>query len=238
MGINIGSTGISSLYLGSTEVTSMYVGSTKVYESAPAGVVIGGKTYPTVVMPDGKEWITVNLDYAYPGLTVATSNVTSVTTPQAVYTNCDEATYGWSGYRCGLLYNWYAVDYMEQNKSTLFPGWHIATDDEWFALVEDAIGVNVAGTKLKAVDGSAGTSWPTGWNGTDDYGFSVLPTGEWLSGYNFYEVGVSTNFFTSSSKNTSTAYVHYFSTAASVSAYPGASNKGNYLPVRLVKDST
>lgn len=146
-----------------------------VYDSLVSKVIIGTKIYPTVNMPDGKTWLAVNLDLAWDGLSIPTSGGTTYVEPQAMYYNYDESTYGWNGYKCGLLYNYYAVEYMEANKATLFPGWHVSTDDEWDAL-EDALGEH-AGTKLKAIDGSAGYNWPSGWNGTDTYGFKALPGG-------------------------------------------------------------
>jgi len=47
-------------------------------------------------------------------------------------------------------------------------GWHLPSDAEWLTLVDYAGGMNVAGEKLKS---------QTGWNGTDDFGFSALPGG-------------------------------------------------------------
>jgi uncharacterized protein (TIGR02145 family) len=55
-------------------------------------------------------------------------------------------------------------------------GWHLATMQEWDALIEYA-GGNYAGKKLKST-----TGWIDDWdgtdgNGTDDYGFTALPGG-------------------------------------------------------------
>jgi uncharacterized protein (TIGR02145 family) len=49
-------------------------------------------------------------------------------------------------------------------------GWHLPSDDDWDVLVAAVGGYNSATrTKLKAT---------SGWNGTDEYGFSALPGGK------------------------------------------------------------
>ncbi len=199
--------------------------------------VIGGKTYPTVTMPDGKEWLAVNLDFAYTGLSIPTSGASLTSTPQAMYYNYDESTYGWDGYKCGLLYNWYAVDYMEQNKATLFPGWHVPSRAEWNDLFV-AIGTD-AGKKLKAVDGSAGTNWPSDWGGTDDYQFAALPGGRFhLNGFSAPFLAV---FWTTTEKETEPEWAYY----AALSRYSDSAEAADYnygfmeyqYSVRLVKDA-
>ena len=47
-------------------------------------------------------------------------------------------------------------------------GWHVPTDAEWSTLATAVGGSSSAGTMLKSA---------SGWNGTDDYGFSALPAG-------------------------------------------------------------
>jgi uncharacterized protein (TIGR02145 family) len=136
-------------------------------------VEIGGRMYPTVQMPDGNIWLAQNLDYVWQGLTV--NGYLNYTIQQAAYYNKDEQTYGWTGQKRGLLYNYRAADYLETNKATLIPGWHVASTTEWNNLIT-ALGEN-PGTKLKALDNSIESGFPSGWNGTDNYGFSALPTG-------------------------------------------------------------
>ena len=64
----------------------------------------------------------------------------------------------------GRLYDWYTA-------SVVCPeGWHLPSNDEWTTLI-NFIGEN-AGTKLRA------KSWS---GGTDDYGFSALPSGNGYS---------------------------------------------------------
>lgn len=204
-------------------------------EPAPAHqVVIGGKTYRTVNMPDGKVWLAENLDFAWNGLSVPTEGASTSTDPQAMYYNYDESTYGWNGYKCGLLYNWFAVNYLEVHKSTLIPGWHVPTADEWAALADAVGGESTAGTTLKALDNSAGSNWPSSWNGTDDYGFSILPGGEYTG--NFYEGGIYGCYYSVTESSSSNAYYRTFSTGISMGL--SSSTKKRQRSVRLVQDST
>ena len=67
-----------------------------------AGIdVIGGRRYNTIQMPDGKTWLAENLDFKF--CTIGGNDIPS--SPNAWYYNNDETTYGWNGYKCGLLYN-------------------------------------------------------------------------------------------------------------------------------------
>lgn len=95
----------------------------------PEPVVIGGKTYNTVKI-GLNVWIADNLDLTFDGLEVGSSDISAVK-KIANYFNKDEATYGYNGNKYGLLYNGPAVLYMQANRSTLFPGWHISTNLEW-----------------------------------------------------------------------------------------------------------
>lgn len=52
-------------------------------------------------------------------------------------------------------------------------GWHIPTNAEW-TILENAVGDSSAGTVLKST-----TGWRNDGNGTDTYGFTALPVGEY-----------------------------------------------------------
>lgn len=197
-------------------------------------VTIGGKTYRTVQMPDGKVWLAENLDFAWNGLYVPTKWAQEVSTdPQAMYFDYDESKYGWNGYKCGLLYNWFAVNYLEVHKSTLIPGWHVPTTAEWDALVTAIGGTSNAGTKLKALDNSVASNWPYGWDGTDEYGFSVLPGGRYNKSFKY--VDSDAFFWTATECDSSYAYYRYFGRRTQ-----GEENDYKYwqLSVRLVRDAT
>ena len=160
-------------------------------------VEIGGRTYKTVTIGNAT-WLAENLDYKFTGCDISTSEdpiAWNVTDPSAWYYDNDETTYGIDGEKkCGLLYNWYAVDYLEQHKDILIPGWHVPTSEEWDSLADAVGGYSVAGLKLKAVDGSVGDSWPSNFGGTDAFGFAALPGGDF--GVYFGGIGTKAEFWT------------------------------------------
>ena len=192
--------------------------------------VIGGKTYKTVQMPDGKIWLAENLDFKFCNI----GGSGTPTTPNAWYYDNDESTYGWNGYKCGLLYNWYASKFLNDNRSELCPGWHVPTKDEWDALVTACGGASTAGTKLKALDGSAGTNWPIGWNGTDDYVFGTLPAGRYNG--SFSVVGSYARFWSITEYDNIRAYCRNLDTSASI-GLDYYDNVNGY-SIRLVRDAT
>ena len=195
---------------------------------------IGGKVYRTVTI-GGKVWLAENLDFKFSGCAIGQSG-TSSSEPRANYYNNDETANGWTGRRCGLLYNWIAVKYLNDYRAELIPGWHVPTTNEWDALANAVGGTGVAGTKLKSKDASVPESspnWPTGWNGTDEYGFSALPAGNYYG--SFYSLGSNAYFWTSVEYGSSYAYNRGFNTGASMDS--GYYNKYGQYSVRLVKDS-
>lgn len=188
---------------------------------------IGGRVYRTVTI-NGVTWLAENLDYKFSGCGIGGSGTPS--TPNAWYYNNDEATYGIDGTRkCGLLYNWYAVKLLNDNKSELIPGWHVPTTAEWDALANAVGGTGVAGTRLKA----ANVSWATSWGGTDDYGFGVPPAGTYYDSFN--GVGSYTLFWSSTEFSSSNAYSRGFDSGSSMSSKYYGKDLG--VSVRLVKDS-
>lgn len=192
---------------------------------------IGGRVYRTVTI-NGVTWLAENLDYKFSGCGIGGSGTPN--TPNAWYYNNDEATYGIDGTRkCGLLYNWYAVKLLNDNRSDLIPGWHVPTKDEWSALANAVGGTGVAGTRLKAIDGAANGSWPASWNGTDDYGFGILPAGYRSS--SFDSLDSESHFWTSTEASSSNAYFWFVTRDSSL--YSSNYEKRYSRSVRLVKDS-
>jgi uncharacterized protein (TIGR02145 family) len=187
---------------------------------------IGGRTYRTVNI-GGVTWLAENLDFKFSGVDIGPSG--SPSSPSAWYYNNDEATYGIDGtIKCGLLYNWYAVKLLNDNRSTLCPGWHVPTNDEWTALASAVGGTSTAGTKLKATN----VSWATSWGGTDDYGFAVLPAGDYHG--SFQGVGYYASFWTITESG-SYATNPYFEAGAKM--FQNNNPKIYAYSVRLVKDS-
>ena len=143
----------------------------------PVGhVTIGERTYKTVKIGT-QEWMAENLDYKfqYNGsqLPIGSNGIPS--TPAAWYYDDKESDYGIDGtYKCGLLYNWYAAKYLDDNKDALLPsGWHVPALSEITAFVE-AISDYAS---IKAIDNSIATNFPQNWGGNNNIGFSIIPTG-------------------------------------------------------------
>ena len=188
-------------------------------------VTIGGRTYKTVKIGD-QVWLAENLDFVFDGLVVGQG--ASSSEPRANYYNNDESTYGWSGLKYGLLYNWIAVKYLEDHKSELMPGWHVPASSEWGELATAVGGTAVAGTKLKST-----TGWASG-NGDGSYGFEAFPAGYQDSG-SFNGLGSNASFWTATESSSSNAYLRRFYMDASM--YSLNHNKSRGYSVRLVKDS-
>lgn len=196
---------------------------------APSGTdIIGGRTYPTVTI-GGRTWLAENLDFKFSGLVVG-SNGDSMSEPRANYYDNDESTYGEHGNKYGLLYNWTAVKYLEDNKNMLIgesTKWRVPTNADWDALANAVGGDSVAGTKLKST-----TGWSSG-NGDGTFDFNVFPAGYYLR--SFYNVGSNAYLWTATEYNTSNAYFRGFNTGASVSR--NLVGKHIQYSVRLVKDA-
>lgn len=190
----------------------------------PTDNIIGGREYRTVII-GGKEWLAENLDFKFSGLAVGQSG-TSTSEPRANYYQNSESTYGVNGNKYGLLYNWVAAKYLEDNKSQLIPGWHVPTNVEWDELVTAVGGTSIAGTKLKST-----TDWSSG-AGTDDYSFSAYPAGGYHS--NFFYLGSFAHFWTATA-NGSRAYYRYCNTNASLGS--DTDDKYYQYSLRLVKDT-
>lgn len=88
-----------------------------------------------------------------------------------------------SCFKYGRLYNWSVA------KDACPKGWHLPTIDEWDTLVS-YVGSGTAKITLKSASG-----WDK--NGTNDFGFTALPAGNYQGGYHddFYSVGSATTFW-------------------------------------------
>lgn len=187
---------------------------------------IGGRVYRTVTI-GGVTWLAENLDYKFSGCGIGGSG--SPTTPNAWYYDNDEATYGIDGLRkCGLLYNWYAVKLLNDNRNQLIPGWHVSTKNEWNDLATAVGGASVAGTRLKATN----VDWQPSWGGTDDFGFGVLPAGFYDNSGQFYNIDSNGLFWTC---ETEAQYYQRFNVDPDMGSNATNVYKNAY-SVRLVKD--
>ena len=168
-----------------------------------------GKIYKTVKIGN-QEWMAENLNFEYNEGSAKSFCYKNDTT------NC--TTYG-------RLYNWSAaIDsisyYNEYNKQcgwkqskcsipTLWKGIcpngsHIPSLDEWKDLLSN-LDSTIAGKVLKSLE-----YWSDGKNGTDLYGFSVLPSGEW-GGSNYMNKGKESVFWIASDFSKESAYNIIFS---------------------------
>ena len=107
-----------------------------------------GKSYKTVTIGT-QTWMAQNLDYKVN----------------------DSYCYDHNESNCkmyGRLYPWSSV----RNNKVCPEGWHLPSYDEWEMLSEAIGGMDSAGKKLKSSQG-----WSGNGNGSDDYEFSILPSG-------------------------------------------------------------
>ena len=214
--------------------SSNYQYSLRLVKDAPGYVTIGGRQYKTVTIGN-QEWLAENLDYSDSNITIGGGASTS---PAANYYNNDEVTYGWDGYKCGLLYNWYAVNYLETNKSTLFPsGWHVPSAND-FQTVKDTVNdPSNDGYKLSKGD----LNWAPNWTGNNEIGFNLIPSGQVsldnYNNFNFCYLGEQGVFRCTTPNKTIDRYINVrnnltINTISSLNEYKAG------CPLRLVKDIT
>ncbi len=83
-----------------------------------------------------------------------------------------------NGKKYGKLYNWFAI---VDTRGLAPEGWHVPSDEEWTILEDFLGGKNIAGHKLKSVEGWE--EWENEYgkiqngNGDNSIGFNVLPGG-------------------------------------------------------------
>jgi len=166
------------------------------------------KTYKTVVI-GGKTWMAENLNYQTASGSWCYNNDNS---------NCD---------KYGRLYDW-------NTARTVCPaGFHLPLRQEWDNLVTAAGGKKAAGKKLKARSG-----WNNNGNGTDDFGFSALPSGNRFSDGSFYNAGIGGGWWTATGYNGDRAYyrvMDYYHGSVLEIHYNGYKSSG--YSVRCVMDN-
>jgi len=140
----------------------------------------GTRECKSAVMPDGQTWMTENLNKTTDG--------------SWCYENSPD-----SCAKYGRLYTWSAAKAACQSV-----GMRLPTNAEWGALVTAAGGSSVAGKALKADHG-----WYNNGNGTDMYGFSALPGGDWRSNGSFLYAGLSGLWWTATEGPDGSAYSRY-----------------------------
>jgi len=174
-------------------------------QSSSGGGVVGdnkctsAETCKSKKMPDGKTWMTENLNI-------------KASSGSWCYNDSDS----YCG-KYGRLYTWVAAMSLPDSCATkscasqisskhrgICPsGWHLPSSQEWTALVDSAGGYNNAGAKLKSRDGWYSSS---GISSTDEYGFSALPGGFRYSGGSFYDAGGNGRWWTATEDDAYNAY--------------------------------
>ena len=130
-----------------------------------------------------------------------------------------------NGTKYGKLYNWYAVN----DPRGLAPkGYHIPSDAEWTKLSEN-LGVE-SGTKMKST-----TGWEDDGNGTNTSGFAGLPVGSRYDSGDFFSIGASGVWWSSSESNTDDAWYRFLNSDDDV-VNGGKVYKQNGFSVRCLKD--
>jgi uncharacterized protein (TIGR02145 family) len=204
-------------------------------------VEIGGRKYP-VVKIGNQLWLAENLDYKFSvnGSQIPIGGSVTPSTEHAWYYNNDESTYGIDGtYKCGLLYNWYAADYLDNNKATLLPdGWRLPDIDD-YNILESVVSHDNGGRILKALENSISQGFPSSqWGGTDDYRFSALPTGWRRTDNGFFNQFNEHAHFWLKNVNGSNGYSWYLNNNYSGIESSIYNPKTNGFSIRLVKDAT
>jgi len=145
-------------------------------------------------------------------------------------TTADVCYFDWAKHCAtyGRLYDWNTA------KRACPAGWHLPSRNEWDTLVDYCGGRPTAGTKLKS---------STGWDGTDDYGFSALPGG---SGYKtsnsiysiFSAVGSNGNWWSATEADDSDAWYMNMESHDGYATDKTQHGNSNLLSVRCIKDAT
>jgi len=164
-----------------------------------------GKTYKKITV--GKQtWMAENLNYVTSGSRCYNGDAS----------NC--AKYG-------ILYRW------DDAKTACPAGWHLPTADEWTILENSVGGREIAGWKLKSLEG-----WNEIGNGTDDYGFSFLPGGQGYSNGYFSAIGRFGYMWTATEIDGSKAWSQNFDGNGRASVRRDDDDKNNLASVRCLKD--
>ncbi len=208
-----------------------------------------GQVYKTVTIGT-QTWMAENLNYAYTGVKYKYISYTSDSTSwcyENKASNCD---------KYGRLYTWSAVmDSAAQfnvnagtkcgygktctpnspHRGICPEGWHVPTDEEYSTLYTYIGGSDTAGSLLKSTSGWDDYYGKSG-NGTDKYGFSVLPAGSRSEHGSFSYEGCYALLWSASEKFSSYAWYQYFGYDYD---YAGQYNiyKDNGRSLRCLKDS-
>jgi uncharacterized protein (TIGR02145 family) len=208
-----------------------------------AGVTFNGYTYTSMVLGNGQEWMSQNLNTTQynDGTPItlvsdpsqwSTNSINVTTLPMMCWYNNDEVTYTANSF--GALYNWHAVSPTTNGNRNICPvGWHVPTDVEWTILTDYLGGENFAGVKMK----STGTQfWQSpNQHATNESGFSGLPGGARGDWGTFSAIGINGYWWSSSQSDATKAKFRGLDNALN-SVIRGDGHKNTGCSVRCIKD--
>jgi uncharacterized protein (TIGR02145 family) len=198
--------------------------------TAPITVTdIDGNTYSTITV-GGVVWMAENLRTTKyndgTAITTGLSNTDWSNTTIGAYSIYDNDPANNTTY--GKLYNWYAV-----NTGKLAPaGWHVATEAEYTALIDNLGGSSVAGGKLK----STSSLWDAPNTGaTNSSGFNGLPGGYRSMSGNYSLEGKTGYWWANTERNASQGEYTNLDNDFAATARNGATKSFGY-SVRCVRN--
>ena len=190
-----------------------------------------GQTYKTVKI-GSQNWMAENLNYKTADSYCYSNNASNCSKYGRFYTwaaAMDSAgTWSTNGKGCG---------YYNKTCITIYPvrgvcpkGWHLPTITEWNTLFSAVGGKSIAGAILKSTSG-----WSSNGNGSDSFGFSVLPAGI-REGSGFSKYGYFAYLWSADELHSGAAHdVHL--NYDDESAYRSNYGKSNALSVRCLENS-
>ncbi len=211
-----------------------------------------GQVYKTVTIGT-QTWMAENLNYAYKGVKFDNGDYTSDSTSWCYDNDPSKcATYGrlytWAaamdsagivdpsgaGKGCGYSVYCDAASSATKVRGVCPSGWHLPRDAEWKTLYTNVGGTSTAGSLLKSTSGWNDYKGKSG-NGTDKYGFSVLPAGYRYNG-DFFNRGNYADFWSSTEYEYNSNYAWYQDFYYGGDVDRGVNNKLNGYSVRCLKD--
>lgn len=190
------------------------------------GAKIGDRYYKITKIGD-RYWTTENLELVYNGLIL---NASAGSSPYACY-YLNNGLYSLDSERkCGLLYNWQAIKKIIDD-NILENGWRVPSENDFNDLISFVGGPTVAGKLLK----SESLDWCVNWNGSNDFEFNMLPSGNKHADNAFYDIATSGYLYTSTEYSATNARFVEFTLSDNLNI--SNVNKNFFMSLRLCKDA-
>jgi uncharacterized protein (TIGR02145 family) len=214
--------------LGDANSASTYVtinGDVTVTANFTQNIVYGGQKYKTVKI-GSQTWMAENLNYK------PSSGNSWCYDNEDSYCSQYGRLYDWAmAMGIDTSYNYVFWNGSDNKHQGICPsGWHLPSNAEWTTLVNYAGDYSTAGKKLKATSGWGSSS---SYNGTDEYGFSALPGGDYDG--NFDGAGNNGYWWTATEGGSDYAYYRYMGNHYE-NVYEHWYGKGDGRSVRCLQD--